>query len=193
MLPRTSSWSRLNDQPTFDARAVDGLHSHRYPRTVNCPACGHANEADAKFCSACGTPLEVDGDTTAALALIEDRQSLEAELGDVLDQLPDGLGLLVVRRGPNAGSTYTLDADVTTLGRHPDSEIFLDDVTVSRRHVVVRKGADGYEISDAGSLNGTYLDHERVDRATLRDMQEIQVGRFVLTFVLGGAQKGSSP
>ena len=158
---------------------------------MNCRSCGHANEVGAKYCSACGTPLEVDDDTTAALALIEDRQSLEAELGDVLDQLPDGLGLLVVRRGPNAGSTYTLDADATMLGRHPDSEIFLDDVTVSRRHAAVRKGADGYEISDAGSLNGTYVDHERVDRTTLRDMQEIQVGRFVLTFVLGGAQEGS--
>lgn len=193
MPPRTNGWSRPNDQPTFDAGTVDGLRSRRYARAVNCRSCGHANETGAKYCSTCGTPLEVDDDTTAALALIEDRQGLEAELGDVLDQLPDGLGLLVVRRGPNAGSTYTLDADTTMLGRHPDSEIFLDDVTVSRRHAVVRKGADGYEISDAGSLNGTYVDHERVDRATLRDMQEIQVGRFVLTFVLGGAQQGSSP
>ncbi len=135
--------------------------------------------------------MVVDDDTTAALAVIEDRQSLEAELGDLLDQLPDGLGMLVVRRGPNAGSTYVLDADATALGRHPDSEIFLDDVTVSRRHAVVERTASGYEISDAGSLNGTYVDHERVDRAPLRDMHEIQVGRFVFTFVLGGAQEAS--
>ncbi|MFO7589301.1 MAG: FHA domain-containing protein [Acidimicrobiia bacterium] len=160
---------------------------------MNCRSCGHANEAGAKYCSSCGTPLEGDDDTTAALALIEDRQSLEAELGDVLDQLPEGLGLLVVRRGPNAGSTYTLDLDVTRLGRHPDSEIFLDDVTVSRRHATIHRGADEYEIADAGSLNGTYVDHERVDRAVLRDMHEIQVGRFVLTFVFGGAQDTSSP
>jgi pSer/pThr/pTyr-binding forkhead associated (FHA) protein len=158
---------------------------------VNCRSCGHANEDGAKYCSSCGTPLEVDDDTTAALALIEDRQNLEVELGDILDQLPAGLGLLVVRRGPNAGSTYVLDLDVTRLGRHPDSEIFLDDVTVSRRHAVIDRRPDGYEISDGGSLNGTYLDHERVERAALRDMQEIQVGRFVLTFVLGGAQEAS--
>jgi len=137
--------------------------------------------------------MEIDDDTTAALALIEDRQSLEAELGDVLDQLPDGLGMLVVRRGPNAGSTYVLESDTTRLGRHPESEIFLDDVTVSRRHAVIHRQPEGYEISDAGSLNGTYLDHERVDRAALADMQEIQVGRFVLTFVLGGAQERSAP
>ena len=156
---------------------------------MNCRSCGHANEAGAKYCSSCGIPLDVQDDTTAALALIEDRQSLAAELGDVLDQLPDGLGMLVVRRGPNAGSTYVLDAESTALGRHPESEIFLDDVTVSRRHALIRREGDGYEISDAGSLNGTYLDHERVDRAPLSDMQEIQVGRFVLTFVLGGAQE----
>lgn len=159
---------------------------------MNCRSCGHANEAGAKYCSSCGTPLEVEDDTTAALALIEDRQTLEAELGDVLDQLPDGLGMLVVRRGPNAGSTYVLEAETTRLGRHPESEIFLDDVTVSRRHAVIHRQAEGYELSDAGSLNGTYLDHERVDRAGLSDMQEIQVGRFVLTFVLGGAQGSSA-
>ena len=160
---------------------------------MNCRSCGHENEAGARYCSSCGTPLKIEDDTTAALALIEDRQSLEVELGDVLDQLPDGLGLVVVRRGPNAGSTYVLDADATRLGRHPDSEVFLDDVTVSRRHAVIQRSAAGYEISDAGSLNGTYVDHERVEREPLRDMQEIQVGRFVLTFVVGGAQGASSP
>ncbi len=159
---------------------------------MKCRTCSHDNEAGAKYCSSCGTPLEIDDDTTAALALIEDRQSLEAELGDILDQLPDGLGLVVVRRGPNAGSTYILDRDTTRVGRHPESEIFLDDVTVSRRHAVIERTADGYEISDAGSLNGTYVDHERVDRGPLRDMHEIQVGRFVLTFVLGGAPEVSS-
>jgi len=120
-----------------------------------------------------------------SLALIEDRESLVAELGDLLDRLPPGIGMLVVRRGPNAGSTFVLQGDETTVGRHPDSDIFLDDVTVSRRHAVVTRTPDGYEVADVGSLNGTYVDHERVDRAPLRDMHELQVGRFVLTFVLG--------
>jgi len=154
---------------------------------VRCRRCGHDNEDGANYCSACGAVLDVDEETTAALALIEDRESLSAELGEVLDELPEGLGMLVVRRGPNAGSTFVLQGDETTLGRHPDSDVFLDDVTVSRRHATVRRIVGGYEVLDVGSLNGTYVDHERVDTATLRDMQELQVGRFVLTFVLGGA------
>lgn len=154
---------------------------------MGCRRCGHDNEDGAQYCSACGTPLDVDEDTTAALALIEDRESLSADLGEVLDALPEGLGMLVVRRGPNAGSTFVLEGDETTLGRHPDSDVFLDDVTVSRRHATVRRIDGGYEVADAGSLNGTYVDHDRVDTALLRDMQEVQVGRFVLTFVIGGA------
>ena len=100
--------------------------------------------------------------------------------------------MLVVRRGPNAGSTFVLDAEETSLGRHPESDIFLDDVTVSRRHALVRRVDGGYEVTDAGSLNGTYVDHERVDKARLQDMNELQIGRFVLTFVIGGAQEGES-
>ncbi len=123
-----------------------------------------------------------------SLAAIEDRQALEEELGAELANLPNGMGLLVVRRGPNAGSTYVLDQDSTTLGRHPDSDIFLDDVTVSRRHALVRRAPDGYEVDDVGSLNGTYVDHRRIDSASLHDLAELQVGRYVLTFVLGGGE-----
>jgi len=155
---------------------------------MRCRRCKHESEDGAQYCSACGTPLGVDEDTTAALALVEDRESLSAELGEVLDGLPEGLGMLVVRRGPNAGSTFVLERDETTLGRHPDSDVFLDDVTVSRRHATVRRVDGGYAVDDAGSLNGTYVDHERVETASLRDMQEVQVGRFVLTFVIGAAQ-----
>ena len=93
--------------------------------------------------------------------------------------------MVVVRRGPNQGSSFMLDRTVTSLGRHPDSDIFLDDVTVSRRHAEITRSDRGYEVRDAGSLNGTYVDHERVELAPLRDLNEIQIGRFVLTFVLG--------
>jgi len=96
-----------------------------------------------------------------------------------------GVGMVVVRRGPNQGSSFMLDRTVTSLGRHPDSDIFLDDVTVSRRHAEITRSDRGYEVRDAGSLNGTYVDHERVELAPLRDLNEIQIGRFVLTFVLG--------
>jgi pSer/pThr/pTyr-binding forkhead associated (FHA) protein len=158
---------------------------------MHCGRCGHANEQGANYCSSCGEPLGED-ETTVSLELIEDRQALEDEIGDVLDELPAGLGMLVVRRGPNAGSTFVLQDDTTSVGRHPDSAIFLDDVTVSRRHATIRRTPGGYELSDAGSLNGTYVDHERVETAHLRDMNELQIGRFVLTFVLGGRAEASA-
>lgn len=151
---------------------------------MRCRRCGHENEADANFCSSCGEPLGEE-DTTVSLELIENRRELEQELGHVLDQLPDGLGMLVVRRGPNAGSTFVLEGETTSVGRDPESNIFLDDVTVSRRHAVIERNAAEYTIRDLGSLNGTYVDHETVDTATLTDMNEVQVGRFVLTFVVG--------
>ncbi|TMK66526.1 MAG: FHA domain-containing protein [Actinobacteria bacterium] len=153
---------------------------------MRCRRCGHENAPGANYCSSCGAALVGIDDTTVALAAIEDRQELEAELGNLLTELPAGMGMLVVRRGPNAGSTYVLDADTTTVGRHPDSDLFLDDVTVSRRHAVIRRASpETYEIADVGSLNGTYVDHVRIESAPLQDMNEIQIGRFVLTFVLG--------
>jgi pSer/pThr/pTyr-binding forkhead associated (FHA) protein len=158
---------------------------------VRCRRCGHENEAGANYCSSCGAPLS-DDEATVSLDLVEDdRTALEAEIGQALDDLPPGVGMLVVRRGPNAGSTFVLEADDTTIGRHPDSDIFLDDVTVSRRHAVVHRAPEGYEVRDAGSLNGTYIGHERVDAAPLRDMSDLQVGRFVLTFVMGGRAEAS--
>ena len=97
-----------------------------------------------------------------------------------------------MRRGPNAGSTFALDTDTTSIGRHPDSDLFLDDVTVSRRHATVQRGDDGYEISDAGSLNGTYVNGERIDTIPIDDMDEIQIGRFVLVFLLGGRSEATA-
>ena len=155
---------------------------------MKCRRCGHENELGANYCSSCGTPLSGDEETTLTLAAIEDRQAIEEELGAALTELAPGVGLLVVRRGPNAGSTYVLDRDETTLGRHPDSNIFLDDVTVSRRHARVRRVDVRYELDDVGSLNGTYVDHRRIDTATLHDLAEVQVGRYVLTFGLGGPE-----
>ncbi len=153
---------------------------------MRCRRCGHENEVGANFCSSCGASLNDEDETTASLGILEDRHDLEEELGDLLDDLAPDVGLLVVRRGPNAGSTYALDAEATSIGRHPDSDLFLDDVTVSRRHAAIRRTGEGYEISDVGSLNGTYVQGERIDTGPLTDMAEVQIGRFVLTFLLGG-------
>jgi pSer/pThr/pTyr-binding forkhead associated (FHA) protein len=96
--------------------------------------------------------------------------------------LPSGSALLVVRRGPNVGARFLLDADLTTVGRHPDADIFLDDVTVSRRHAEFLRNGTTFEVRDLGSLNGTYFDGSRIDSAALSDGSEVQVGKFRLTF-----------
>jgi pSer/pThr/pTyr-binding forkhead associated (FHA) protein len=104
-----------------------------------------------------------------------------------LDTLPAGSALLVVRRGPNAGSRFLLDADLTTAGRHPDSDIFLDDITVSRRHAEFVREAEGFAVRDVGSLNGTYLNRERIEHAVLAGGDEVQIGKYRLVFLAGPA------
>jgi pSer/pThr/pTyr-binding forkhead associated (FHA) protein len=94
------------------------------------------------------------------------------------------VGLLVLRQGAGAGSSYRVEAATTTAGRHPDSDIFLDDITVSRRHAVIERDAEGFKVRDAGSLNGTYVNRGRVDEARLRNGDELQIGRFRLSFVV---------
>jgi pSer/pThr/pTyr-binding forkhead associated (FHA) protein len=144
---------------------------------VICVRCGHQNPEDARFCSSCG----------ASLGSGDNEETEDDELERYLDGLAPGVGMLVVRHGPNAGSSYRLEEPVTAIGRHPDSDVFLDDITVSRRHVAVERAPDGYTLRDVGSLNGTYVNRKRVDEAHLRHHDEVQIGRYRLSFVLGGA------
>jgi pSer/pThr/pTyr-binding forkhead associated (FHA) protein len=116
----------------------------------------------------------------AQLAAMEGAMSAEEQ--EAIAALPSGSALLIVRRGPNAGARFLLDASVTTVGRHPDADIFLDDVTVSRRHSEFLRNGTEFQVKDLGSLNGTYLDGVRIDGADLRDGSEVQVGKFRLTF-----------
>lgn len=127
-------------------------------------------------------------DTTASFS-----RELAAQLvaidGDISDEeaeaitaLPSGSALLIVRRGPNSGARFLLDADVAIAGRHPDAEIFLDDVTVSRRHAEFARHGTSFQVKDLGSLNGTYYDGVRIETALLSDGAEVQVGKFRLTF-----------
>lgn len=114
---------------------------------------------------------------------MEQTSSQSAAAGGV-ENLPAGSALLVVKRGPNAGSRFLLDREATAAGRHPDSDIFLDDVTVSRRHAEFRRGQDGsFEVVDVGSLNGTYVNREPKNAAALSNGDEVQIGKFRLVFL----------
>ncbi len=158
---------------------------------IFCTKCGHRNALTAKFCSSCGAALETDSgeETTITFAPVDATgEILDEEVAVALGEMPDATAMVVVKRGPNAGSKFVLEGEVTRAGRHPDSDIFLDDITVSRRHAVIERGADGFTVRDAGSLNGTYLNRERVDTARLRTGDELQIGRFRLSFVLGEAK-----
>ncbi|MDQ2650439.1 MAG: FHA domain-containing protein [Actinomycetota bacterium] len=153
--------------------------------TVTCPQCGHQNPLASKFCSSCGVELDLTGEHHTTMSVTVPLDSADTEIEVDLDELPAGIGMLVVTRGPNSGSRFALDEPLTTAGRHPDSTIFLDDITVSRRHAEVRRTASGYEVADVGSLNGTYLNRERVERSELADGDELQIGTFKLLFLAG--------
>ncbi|WP_367316843.1 FHA domain-containing protein [Curtobacterium sp. PsM8] len=134
-----------------------------------------------------GRPEERLVDTTLTFSM-ENAAALTPEAGvtaeerDAISALPSGSALLVVRRGPNVGARFLLDSDVTTAGRHPDASIFLDDVTVSRKHADFVRQGTSFSVKDLGSLNGTYFDGVRIDEALLVDGSEVQVGKFRLTF-----------
>ncbi|MGC4112004.1 MAG: FHA domain-containing protein [Nocardioides sp.] len=166
-----------------------------------CSNCGNANPDDARFCSQCGSRLasdeapatpEIAVDSTATISLAgtaapdvsSDRQLNPVDAAAV-DALPIGSALLVVQRGPGAGSRFLLDKDVVTAGRHADSEIFLDDVTVSRRHATFTREGDSFTVADAGSLNGTYVNRDRIDHVALKDTDEVQIGKYRLVFFQG--------
>jgi pSer/pThr/pTyr-binding forkhead associated (FHA) protein len=163
--------------------------------SIFCNRCGHRNPEGSNFCSSCGAVLERLAGTDAAvntitLSPVEASGEVgEEEVTVSVRDFPAGVGLLVVKRGPNAGSRFALGSGKTTIGRHPDSDIFLDDVTVSRRHAEVRHHDSDFTVNDVGSLNGTYLNRERIEEADLHSGDELQIGKFRLVFLyelLGG-------
>ena len=169
---------------------------------IYCTRCGRPNSEDARFCSNCGAQLSGAGGTGAmpvgAPGAARPGETTTITLGrpDDADQgddlfpdsasfgaLPEGSALLLVMRGPNAGSRFRLDGDLTTAGRHPDSDIFLDDVTVSRRHAEFYRQGGFFTVRDVGSLNGTYVNRERIEEAQLAGGDEVQIGKFRLLFL----------
>ncbi|MCC9206454.1 FHA domain-containing protein [Arthrobacter sp. zg-Y769] len=124
--------------------------------------------------------------TSISLPPMSDSTSVEPKLTPderaAVAALPARSALLIAHSGPNAGARFLLDQDVTTAGRHPNADVFLDDVTVSRKHVEFRRTPEGFRVVDSMSLNGTYVNHDRVDSVLLRTGSEVQIGKFRLTF-----------
>jgi hypothetical protein len=152
---------------------------------VFCNQCGHGNPAGANFCSSCGAALAAHREEPTTVTFFPDAGEAYDEMSVDYDEVPAGIGVLVVKRGPNVGSRFSLEKELVQAGRHPESDIFLDDVTVSRRHAEIVREVDGYHVRDAGSLNGTYLNRERVESAPLTDGDELQIGTFKLVFLTG--------
>jgi len=180
-----------------------------------CNRCGHDNPDGSNFCGQCGSALSVpaaqpsgsgatavgspaeraerppSGDTTRTMPAVVDGGDPEGDLSPdeeaAVGALPSGSALLIVQRGPNAGSRYLLNTEASTVGRHPDSDIFLDDISVSRRHATFLRTSRGTVVRDSSSLNGTYVNRHLVDETVLQHGDEVQVGKFRLVFY-GSAQ-----
>ena len=154
-----------------------------------CTNCGHRNPDGGNFCSSCGAALPSErSETTVAFVPVDDHgESPDEESAVTLVEVPHGTSTLVVKRGPTVGSSYMLKSQVTRAGRHPESDIFLDDITVSRRHAEFTRGADGrMVVRDVGSLNGTYVNRERIEEHVLEAGDEVQIGKFKLVYLVAG-------
>jgi len=152
--------------------------------TQVCEACGHSNDAGSRFCSSCGRPLNfVEEVNTEVL------ETLEADSHGIDLENPVSGTALIVASGHQAGTRYVITSEVVRVGRHPDSDIFLDDITVSRHHVELAANATGYSIKDVGSLNGTYLNGERLEdsEASLTNGDELQIGKFKLLYLISSS------
>jgi hypothetical protein len=150
----------------------------------HCPECGFANADGANYCQRCGAFLAQSepptGATTATYKVGETGEIEEIELGEVVAR---GAALVIRSGGGRAGESFPLEKDRMTVGRRPDSDIFLDDVTVSRDHaILVRRGSD-YYLDDCGSLNGTYVNRSRIESHRLTDGDELQVGKYKLAYL----------
>jgi pSer/pThr/pTyr-binding forkhead associated (FHA) protein len=152
---------------------------------VFCTNCGHPNRDDARFCASCGHPLQ--DDATLSLTPVEADDEAQDEFPFPHDELEADQALLLVKRGSNAGSTFLIEQDSTSVGRETRSDVFLDDVTVSRKHAVIeRRRENAFFVRDVGSLNGTYVNGEQVDETKLATGDEVQIGKFKLMFFSAG-------
>jgi pSer/pThr/pTyr-binding forkhead associated (FHA) protein len=150
---------------------------------IYCPECGFQNPESAHYCSRCGALLVTDGEPDETTMTFS-AEELHDERADLLDGLGiDGPAFVIRAGGGRTGEAFALDRAQTTIGRSPDCDIFLDDVTVSRRHAVVVRGEERFAIEDSGSLNGTFLNRSRIERGDLENGDEVQIGKYRLIFL----------
>lgn len=154
-----------------------------------CTKCGHFNPEDSVFCARCGMRFQQEdsgrGDSTVGLPAVEAETEEEIEVPLPMEPLEEGSAILVIKKGPDAGMRFVINRDVIVIGRHPESDIFLDDITVSRRHAEIRRDGAAFSLLDTGSLNGTYLNRERIEISSIENGDEIQIGKFRLLFFAG--------
>jgi pSer/pThr/pTyr-binding forkhead associated (FHA) protein len=153
---------------------------------MTCPKCGSTVVVDSNFCPHCGERLrEHTGDTTGLMKMpaAEMLEDLSEEQVRAVEALPQGSALLIAVRGQDRGARYLLDSDTVVAGRSPESDIFLDDITVSRQHCAFQRGESQLTVTDQGSLNGTYVNRTLTDGpVVLRAGDEVQIGKFRLVF-----------
>ena len=154
-----------------------------------CPKCQTNNAEDSQFCSQCGARLLSEMDSTISFTgLVEVAEEEPIDFEKLGDEGP----LLIVVKGIGVGQTFSVSKNELKIGRDPDNDIFLDDITVSRKHALIKHKKGNLVISDVGSLNGTYLNHERVDEAYLDNKDEIQIGKFKMIYIdKSGAKNGA--
>jgi pSer/pThr/pTyr-binding forkhead associated (FHA) protein len=149
---------------------------------VYCPECGFQNPESANFCARCGAALVAEQPSDATQTFTPDQ--LEDTGAGLEAIVPEGPALVVRSGGGRSGEVFKPAGDATVIGRSPECDIFLDDVTVSRKHALLVRGSDGgYTIEDQGSLNGTFLNKRRIDSARLENGDELQIGKYRLTFL----------
>jgi pSer/pThr/pTyr-binding forkhead associated (FHA) protein len=153
----------------------------------HCTECGFTNADGANYCQRCGAFIgapepAAPESSTATYRIDETGELVPVEIGDVVEQ-GGGAALVVRAGGGRVGESFPLDHDRMTIGRRPDSDIFLDDVTVSRDHALVVRRGDEFHLDDLGSLNGTYVNRRRIESHHLADGDELQVGKYKLTFL----------
>jgi hypothetical protein len=153
---------------------------------LHCPECGFANAEGANYCRRCGAYLaEADSSSDPSTATFKVDETDETDAVELDELRTRGPALVIRSGGGRAGESFPLEEDRLTVGRNPDSDIFLDDVTVSRDHaIIVRRGED-YHLDDCGSLNGTYVNRQRVESQLLRHGDELQIGKYKLAFLNG--------